>query len=67
MNTSHPNQTQHLRDICLQTSRLKVMRVSIKVRNQATKCSFGRFTQKANDINIKDEIIDSWAPIEIRL
>lgn len=38
----------------------------LKVRQQATKCSFGKSAQEATEINIKDKIIDSWAPLELK-
>ncbi|XP_044753909.1 uncharacterized protein K02A2.6-like [Coccinella septempunctata] len=38
----------------------------LKIRNQASKCSFGNSAQESNEINIKDKIIDSWAPIDLK-
>lgn len=38
----------------------------LRVRHQATKCSFGNSAQEALEINVKDKIIDSWAPTELK-
>ncbi|XP_074032658.1 uncharacterized protein [Leptinotarsa decemlineata] len=38
----------------------------IRLRQQATKCSFGNTADEATEINIKDKIIDHWAPLELK-
>ncbi|KAG5893745.1 hypothetical protein JTB14_001389 [Gonioctena quinquepunctata] len=38
----------------------------LRLRQQATKCSFGNSADEATEINIKDKIIDDWAPLELK-
>ncbi|KAG5897166.1 hypothetical protein JTB14_020895 [Gonioctena quinquepunctata] len=38
----------------------------LRLRQQATKCSFGNNADEATEINIKDKIIDDWAPLELK-
>lgn len=38
----------------------------MRCRAQANKCSFGKTEQEAREINIKDKLIDMWAPVELR-
>lgn len=38
----------------------------LRCRAQANKCSFGNNENEARDINLKDKLIDMWAPIELR-
>lgn len=38
----------------------------LRIRHQATKCTFGKDTQEATDINMIDKIIDHWAPQDLR-
>jgi len=38
----------------------------IRCRTQANKCSFGKTETEAREINIKDKLIDMWAPIELK-
>ncbi|XP_055842044.1 uncharacterized protein K02A2.6-like [Episyrphus balteatus] len=38
----------------------------IRIRHQAAKCSFGATKQEILDINVKDKLIDVWAPGELR-
>nr|CAH7765262.1 unnamed protein product [Callosobruchus chinensis] len=38
----------------------------LRTRQQARKCSFGSTAQKATEIHIKDKLIDSWAPLELK-
>lgn len=38
----------------------------MRIRQQANKCSFGNSALEAIEINIKDKIIDSWAPLELK-
>ncbi|KAJ8964455.1 hypothetical protein NQ317_004366, partial [Molorchus minor] len=43
-----------------------INRFLLKVRQQAAKCSFGNTAKEATEISMKDKIIDSWAPIELK-
>lgn len=38
----------------------------VRIRQQASKCVLGNTTQEATEINIKDKLIDDWAPIELK-
>lgn len=38
----------------------------LRLRQQASKCSFGNSLEEATSINIKDKLIDDWAPIELK-
>lgn len=38
----------------------------LRCRAQAKKCSFGNNESEARDINLKDKLIDMWAPVELR-
>lgn len=38
----------------------------LRLRQQASKCSFGNSLEEAISINIKDKLIDDWAPIELK-
>nr|CAI5841436.1 unnamed protein product [Callosobruchus analis] len=38
----------------------------LRTRQQARKCSFGATVQEATEIHIKDKLIDSWAPLELK-
>nr|CAI5867929.1 unnamed protein product [Callosobruchus analis] len=38
----------------------------LKLRQQATKCYFGTTREEALEINIKDKLIDDWAPLDLK-
>lgn len=38
----------------------------LRVRSQAAKCTFGKSPQEALEINLKDKLIDNWAPVELK-
>ncbi|XP_017467736.1 PREDICTED: uncharacterized protein LOC108360087 [Rhagoletis zephyria] len=38
----------------------------LRLRHQVSKCEFGNTTEEINEICIKDKIIDSWAPVELK-
>ncbi|XP_030750619.1 uncharacterized protein K02A2.6-like [Sitophilus oryzae] len=38
----------------------------LRVRQQASKCIFGSTSEEALEINIKDKLIDDWAPVELK-
>lgn len=38
----------------------------LRMRQQAAKCSFGNTASEATEITMKDKIIDSWAPVELK-
>ncbi|VEN54240.1 unnamed protein product [Callosobruchus maculatus] len=38
----------------------------LKVRQQAKRCTFGKNEKEATEINMKDKIIDEWAPVELK-
>lgn len=38
----------------------------LRVRQQAAKCSFGSTKIETTEINLKDKLIDSWAPVELK-
>lgn len=38
----------------------------LRIRQQAKRCSFGKSETEAVEINMKDKIIDNWAPIELK-
>ena len=38
----------------------------LKIRHQAKRCYFGKTEAEALEINMKDKIIDSWAPIDLK-
>lgn len=38
----------------------------LRVRQQAAKCAFGTTKNEATEINLKDKLIDSWAPVELK-
>nr|CAH7714496.1 unnamed protein product [Callosobruchus chinensis] len=38
----------------------------LKIRQQAKRCSFGKSETEATEISMKDKIIDSWAPLDLK-
>lgn len=38
----------------------------LKIRHQAKRCDFGKTQKEANDINLKDNIIDNWASADLK-
>lgn len=38
----------------------------LRLRNQTTKCTFGSTEKESKEISLKDKIIDSWAPNELK-
>ncbi|XP_067615133.1 uncharacterized protein [Eurosta solidaginis] len=38
----------------------------LRLRHQASKCSFGETKREVEDISLKDKIIDSWASVELK-
>lgn len=38
----------------------------LRLRKQAAKCSFGNTAEEAMELNIKDKLIDNWAPLELK-
>ncbi|XP_036334769.1 uncharacterized protein K02A2.6-like [Rhagoletis pomonella] len=38
----------------------------LRLRHQASKCSFGETKSEIEDISLKDKIIDSWASVELK-
>ncbi|KAG5883825.1 hypothetical protein JTB14_033747 [Gonioctena quinquepunctata] len=45
---------------------LTVLGTSLHNSIASTKCSFGNSADEATEINIKDKIIDDWAPLELK-
>lgn len=38
----------------------------IRCRAQTNKCSFGKSEKEAQEIKIKDKLIDMWAPVDLK-
>ena len=38
----------------------------LRIRHQTKRCSFGKDENESKEINIKDKIIDSWAPLDLK-
>lgn len=38
----------------------------LRLRQQVAKCSFGKTKEEIEEISIKDKIIDSWAPLDLK-
>ncbi|XP_049316516.1 uncharacterized protein LOC125779294 [Bactrocera dorsalis] len=38
----------------------------LRLRHQVSKCEFGKTAAEINEICIKDKIIDSWAPVDLK-
>ncbi|KAL7301787.1 hypothetical protein TKK_0005775 [Trichogramma kaykai] len=38
----------------------------LRIRHQAGKCSFGKTEAEAKETNLKDKIIDNWAPMDLK-
>lgn len=44
----------------------KLNKFLIKCRSQANNCLFGGTEKEAREINVKDKLIDMWAPAELK-